>query len=164
MFRGTMGFALLFIAVSLSAQTRFEAGLSLGTEMYGGVGEKMKLVAGGDVLFEMRRIGVHVAHEYTHRSSGRTFTALHTDGTYRTAFDERWSLLAGAGATFIHFESHPSDTTWNAELEFDRRFAHTEAYLRVRQYDYSFDTFRNMCSICSGGPAFSLGVRFRIHG
>ncbi len=124
----------------------------------------MKPVAGDDVLFEMSRIGAHVAHEYTHRSSGRTFTALHADGTYRIAFDERWSLLVGAGATFIHFDSYPLNTTWNAELEFDRRFEHTEAYLRVRQYDYAFDTFRKMCSVCSGGPAFSLGVRFRIHG
>lgn len=113
-----------------------------------------------DVLFERGRFGVHAALDW---GSGRAFTATHLDGTWRIRSGRNYTVLFGAGATFLDLGGAQSQTTWNAELEVARHVQRYELVARARYYDYTIHEFRGQ-STSPTGPAVSVGVRWRVRG
>jgi hypothetical protein len=154
--------ALLGITSAATAQTRLHAGASIGTQTYESSTDKQRPVPGVEVLGEHGRIGVHVAGELTNRATGGTFTALHANATYRIPFDRSYFVFFGFGRTFLHAEAGGAQATWNGELQVGFLFKGGEGYLGVRQYEYSYGSFRNECELCGKTPAISVGARWRI--
>jgi hypothetical protein len=152
-------FFLLLSLTPLAAQSRIGLGGSAGTQAYESPSDRRRIVGGIDTLLEWGRLGFHPAIEFTNRTTGGRFFAYHFSGTYRVPLAEEWSLLAGAGVSFVQFGD--LDPTWNAEVELDRAFRRGELFARVRYYDYDFQGFREHLT-GPAGPAFSLGYRWRL--
>jgi hypothetical protein len=148
----------LTIACPIVAQPRLAIGVSLGSRLYE-QSEKARLSPGADIFFEVRRLGVQVAGETTNLSRGGTLTSVHGDATYRAPVNRTGFIVLGAGWTHLQLEAGGSKRTWNAELQVGRRFDRAEAYVSMRQYSYSYGSFRNQCVVCANSPLVSLGVR-----
>ena len=166
MTRVTLSLALLLTllsSISLSAQTRIDAGVAIGRQSYAPAsGESPRVLTSLEVLARRGAFGLQVAGEYADHPEG-ALMVVHPDLIYRREFAQRWFALAGAGLTNATIGGAGHRTTWNAEAELGLRSSRSDIFIRVRQFDFKLQRFRQG-DLGPDGPAVYVGARFRIHG
>ncbi|HJQ39116.1 MAG TPA: hypothetical protein VKB93_18415 [Thermoanaerobaculia bacterium] len=155
---GALLLLLCFLALPLSAQLHFDAGLAVGMQPQESEADDPKPLVGAEALVHNGRYGVHAAYEYASLTYAGGASATHADLVFRHTFANHFSILAGAGPTFVSVFDYGTEFTWNAEAEIARRFGRrNDIFVRARYYDYEQTGFRDFVS--PSGPAIYLGWR-----
>jgi len=139
-------------------------GLAVGQQGYQNNLDDKKIVTDLTVAAERRHVGVEVAGQYADLSAvDGPLIAVHPDLTYRFQLPHDFTVLAGAGPSFVRVGSTTNDTTWNAFGEIGYTWHSTEFFTRVRHFDFSISETRAGESGPSG-PVISVGARYRFSG
>ena len=153
---------LLLVSFSVSAQTRFDVGVSAGTQGYSSTSDDPRVLTGLDFLLRGNRIGAHLAGEYADLTDEGALVAVHANAVYHADLGRNFSFLAGAGPSLISIGS--TSWTWNAEIELARKFGRMSVIGRVRHDDFELNREHRDFVEDAGpdGPAMYLGARFNI--
>jgi hypothetical protein len=159
--RLVLALLILLIAATAAAQTRIDAGLSVGQQAYAAQEDDPRYLPGVELLFRRGVWGGQLAADYADLSAAEgPLVAIHTNVVRRFGSD-RWFATIGGGPTWI-WRNSPKDVTWNAAGEVGHAWNRVEVFARLRHYDYELPSFR-AGDAGPDGPAFHLGMRFRLH-
>lgn len=151
----------LLLSITIHAQTHIAAGLSMNMQPYENYDDNPRYMPGAEILVHGKHFGGHLSVEYADLSDFNALLVTHANVVYRHAFGSGWSVLAGAGPTWIDINDFgPEETTFNVEGEVAKRFGRVDVFARVRQYDFTFRDSRALAS--PNGAAVGLGVRFSL--
>lgn len=151
---------LAFLCPSLFAQLRVDAGIAVGTQSYESGDVDSPVLIGPELLLSRGRNSLYYALDHADLSSAGTLYANHFGLARRWPLGGNYSLLAGAGPSYVTVEHLGGEWTFNAELELALRSGRFEWFAKARYYDYSLSAFR-VAESSPGGPALLGGVRFR---
>ena len=141
----------------------FSIGLAIGQQGYQSNLDDKKVVTDLTLAAERHNVGLEVAGQYADLSAiDGPLIAVHPDLTYRFQLPHDFSVLAGAGPSFVRVGSTVTETTWNAFGELGYRWRSTEFFTRVRQFDFSISETR-AGEAGPSGPVISVGARYVIH-
>ena len=148
----------LVVTLSLLAQSRIDAGVSIGQQGYENYSDDPRVLTSIETLMRRDPFNVQVALEYANLADAGKMFALHNSVLYRYELGSNFAVIGGAGATYLNIGTESGRLTWNASAEVAYHWDRAEVFARVRQYDFTVDGFRSHTS--PEGPAVYLGMRF----
>lgn len=151
---------VLLAPLPLLAQSRIDAGVSIGQQGYENFSDDPRVLTSIEMLVRRDPIDFQVALEYANLADAGMLFALHNNVLYRYELGTSLAVMGGVGGTYLNIGTESGRLTWNASAEVAYHWNRAEVFARVRQYDFTVDGFRSHTS--PDGPAVNLGIRFAV--
>lgn len=160
--RTFLAVVLLLGCPALSAQLRVEAGLATGTQSYESTNVNPPFLISPELSVSRRRLSLYYALDHADLSSAGTLYASHFGLGYRWPLPRDFSVLAGAGPSYVTVEHLGGEPTFHAQLELARRTGGLEWFAKLRHCEFGLSEFR-IADASPDGPALLGGVRFTLN-
>jgi hypothetical protein len=155
-----LGFLMLLLGSSLSAQVRLDFGVAAGRQSYEGIG--LQSVIGPEVMLTRGRLGLYYALDRVGLPSVGPLFASHLGLSYRWPVGRNLAIRAGAGPSYVTLAKLGGTPTWHAEAELALRTGRLEWFAKTRYYDYTRSN-RSYGESSADGPALLGGVRVTLN-